>query len=632
MNNDIIQLRQKYGIPTEGISNQSSTQNRVDKLQSAWGITSANPASTPNPSAPTPAESFLSKSGASFKASETGSLTDIPVNIAKTFGNVPSSMRDLVKTAVAPVNPFDINHPMNIGKNTVESAIALKEIISQQGVSEGLKSILGGFADTYLNIGEKIYGGLDKAYNALLDDPKKALADVATHISKIGIEDPMFIPTLLYGGTKTIAGKETDAISRLASTVTRGTDTSIPNVIDPLLSATKATIKGGKELVQTGVEKAKGLVPSKLPIIGDSEALIARVNKINPSKRKEFMAQQGVLPEQWLKDRGIISGREKTVTDLIENFQTMRKNVDEAIDKIPGNFRDQRITVVADESAQFAVATESKGAGRMSQLAEKAKGEGLTAPEINELKRFYEKNVKTGYKKDPTKTSEQVQRATNRDTGIRESLLEIADKNGFPNLREINKEIQASKFLSDEIAGKLIGEGGNNALSLTDIIIATPGLAIDPSYLAGFVGMKALKTETAKVFAAKLLAGFPKVKPIPRADLETITKRASEVLKRQEDLRVETQQAGILAHELQKAGFIMSEGTRGFITENPIPLSRNEQAIIRAAKNHAEQQQIVNYILEQRAKGNAVGEGFIIQDIDNVPILNPKTRFNEPEI
>ncbi len=83
-----------------------------------------------------------------------------------------------------------------------------------------------------------------------------------------------------------------------------------------------------------------------------------------------------------------------------------------------------------------------------------------------------------------------------------------------------------------------------------------------------------------------------------------------------------------MADELQKAGFTMSEGTKGFITENPIPLSRNEQALIRAAKNRAEQQQMVNYILEQRAQGRAVGEGFTVQDIDNVPILNPRERFD----
>jgi len=100
------------------------------------------------------------------------------------------------------------------------------------------------------------------------------------------------------------------------------------------------------------------------------------------------------------------------------------------------------------------------------------------------------------------------------------------------------------------------------------------------------------------------------------------------VLKREEDIRIETQKAALLADELQKAGFSMSEGARGFIMENPIPLTRNEQALIRSAKNMEEQKQIVNYILEQRSQGKAVGNGFTLEDVENVPILNPQERFN----
>ena len=332
--------------------------------------------------------------------------------------------------------------------------------------------------------------------------------------------------------------------------------------------------------------------------------------------------------EQWLRERGIVGTREQTIKQTTENFKSLRQNVDEAFEKIPGNHRDPRITTVADEAAEFAKSTESRETGRMSQLVEKAKGEGLTMSEINEVKQFYERKIKTGYKKDPTKTSEQVQRATNRDTGIREAQLEIADKGGFTNLREMHKEIQANRFLSDEIAGRMEGQGANNMMTITDLIVLIPGLVVDRSFLAGFVAKKLFSTETVRAAAAKILSGSGKPRPLPRADLDEITKRASELLKREEDLRMETQKAALLIDELQKAGYTMSEGSKGFIVENPIPLSRNEQALIRSAENAAQQKQIVDYILEQRAKGNAVGEGFTIQDVDNVPILNPQERFN----
>lgn len=369
---------------------------------------------------------------------------------------------------------------------------------------------------------------------------------------------------------------------------------------------------------------------------GVAESLIANINRINPSKRQEFKMMQGVSEEQWLRQRGIVGSRETTIKQLAENFTALRQNVDEAMAKIPGTFRDNRITAVADEALAHAKAVESPELAAIQELANKARGTGITMSEMNRLKRYYERNVKVGYLKDPTKTAEAVQLATNRDSALREFQFEMADKAGFDNLRQLNKEIQANKFLADEIAGKMEGQGANNLMSLTDWIVATPGLAVDPTFLAGFAGKKLISSEFMKVAAAKALAGFPNVKPLPRADLAEIEKRAQAYLQRQESTRMETEKMALLANELQQAGFTMSEGTRAFITENPIPLSKNEQALIKAARGNAEQKQILQYILEMRTQGKAVGDGFTMQDVDNTPLLNPQDRFDpnkmEPDI
>lgn len=369
---------------------------------------------------------------------------------------------------------------------------------------------------------------------------------------------------------------------------------------------------------------------------GIAQSLVANINRINPSKRQEFRMMQGKSEEEWLMERGIVGSREDTVKKLADNFVALRQNVDDAMSKIPGTFRDERVSVVADEALAHAKAVESPELATIQELANKARSTGITMSEMNRLKRYYERNVKVGYLKDPTKTAEAVQLATNRDSALREYQFDMASKAGFDNLRQLNKEIQANKFLADEIAGKMEGQGANNLMSLTDWIVATPGITVDPSFFAGFVGKKFISSEFAKVAAAKVLSGFPKQKPLPRADLDEIEKRAQAYLQKQEAMRVETQQMALLADELQKSGLTMSEGTRAFITENPIPLSQNEQAMIKAAKNRAEQQQIVQYILEMRAQGKAVGPGFTMQDVDNVPILNPRDRFDpnkmEPDI
>lgn len=493
------------------------------------------------------------------------------------------------------------------GKSIAEPLQKFAEFIGSPIVEKIEQAVPGFSEEVAANVGkitEVVSGKAEQIKQAVGEENYQSLADTAEVLSTF------------YGG-KTVAAPVEKALQE-------GMEAGVRTGKELAESAARIAASG-REMAEAGVRKVGEKVAEKGG--GISESLVANINRINPSKRQQFQVQHGVSEERWLIERGIVGTRDKTVKELANRFQTIRQNVDEALEKIPGNYRDPRITTVADDAAAFAKSVESKQAGRMSQLAEKVKGEGLTTSEINEVKRFYERNIKTGYKKDPTKTAEQVQRATNRDSDIREALFDIADKNGFGNLRELNKEIQASKFLADEIAGKMQGQAANNMMTLTDWIVATPGV-VDPAFFAGFVGKKLLSTETARAFAARALAGFPKVKPLPRADLDLITKKAGELLKKQADIKAQTEQAALLADELQKAGFTMSEGQRGFIMENPIPLSPNEQALIRAAKNRAEQQQMVQYLLEQRAQGKAVGKGFVIQNIDNVSILNPQERFD----
>ena len=86
----------------------------------------------------------------------------------------------------------------------------------------------------------------------------------------------------------------------------------------------------------------------------------------------------------------------------------------------------------------------------MKDLAQKAESQGLTMSEINEVKRFYEQNNKFTYGKDITAGEKSV-RATNIDNNVREWQIDLAEENGFSNLREMNKETQASKFLLDKL-------------------------------------------------------------------------------------------------------------------------------------------------------------------------------------
>lgn len=161
-----------------------------------------------------------------FKAVEGGAGTVLP-NIARTVGNIPSSAARLTRDAIAPVNPFDTNSPLNIGANIVKSAQAATDIVKNRGVIQGAKDVAAGVADIgkkgldlYKKAGEAIYSGLEKnvaEQNSVAKGVGVATANVVSDIAKVGIEDPLFVPSLLYSPTKVRGtGVTTDVISDIS--------------------------------------------------------------------------------------------------------------------------------------------------------------------------------------------------------------------------------------------------------------------------------------------------------------------------------------------------------------------------------------------------------------------------------
>lgn len=233
-------------------------------------------------------------------------------NIAKTFGNIPSSAANLARlTFVDPV------------VNAAKSDKLFQEIYANRGVVEGTKDILGGFADTYLKTGEAIYGSLDKAYNALLDNPAEALKSTTSSFAKIGVEDPLFVPSLLYGGGA--LGKR-DSIAKFADVVTRGADTSIPAVVE----------KGRQILKETAENSAQKAVERTA-----DEILAVEQNYVGGRKANQFsndggvesrtrIAKSGVLKDSISED-GLISTKqpggavERYTAETIDGFEDVVK-------------------------------------------------------------------------------------------------------------------------------------------------------------------------------------------------------------------------------------------------------------------------------------------------------------------
>ena len=166
-----------------------------------------------------------------FPANKDGGVLE---NLARYTGNIPGATYNLAKFALSPINPLDTKSPFNIGKNIVESAIALKDIYKNRGTS-GNKDIAIGTSDTakkgidlVKKAGESIYKNLEQ--NVFNEDSVAKGVGVSagqalSKVAELAINDPTLFPTLIYTPGKVIKG--TDAISKTANLVTQPAETTL---------------------------------------------------------------------------------------------------------------------------------------------------------------------------------------------------------------------------------------------------------------------------------------------------------------------------------------------------------------------------------------------------------------------
>lgn len=256
----------------------------------------------------------------------------------------------------------------------------------------------------------------------------------------------------------------------------------------------------GQEPLRILTPIGKGLMKA-LP---SAEHTLQNMNRLTKGEQAKFSSMVGESQGEWMNKRGIVAGGEDAVDQLANYFINNKKKVDEALLSIEGEYKNPFLDMMAKESAEFAENTLNKWAERMKGLAQKAETQGLTMSEINEVKRFYEQNNKFTYGKDITAGEKSV-RATNIDNNVREWQIDLAEENGFTNLREMNKETQASKFLLDKLVKNTDWSFGNNFFTLTDYITAVWLGSIDVTMLTWLIGKKALTSNWFRANYAKII-------------------------------------------------------------------------------------------------------------------------------
>jgi len=250
--------------------------------------------------------------------------------------------------------------------------------------------------------------------------------------------------------------------------------------------------------------------------------IMQRVARVTKGKQAKFKQMAGESVGEYLTKRNIYGNTEQLTTKLYDRFINSRTEADKGFAKLPGLYKPVPVKTMAEElvsheRAVSPVGAPSRDLARSLELQKKLNSEGLTMSEINELKRMYEFNVKTDYFKTASTKPENISRANNLDSAVRDWQSSQAELLGFKNLREVNRETRLAKRLLDDIGIDNAGSAGNNAVTLTDWIMLSGG---DPTAIAATLVKKGMSSQTIRSAIAEYLAQGQETIPEIKANVE----------------------------------------------------------------------------------------------------------------
>lgn len=449
-----------------GTDIKDSFKKRTEVVQASKNDPSISPAST------------FARTGAQAMGALSDTLGAVTKGVIKVA--LPQSVETGIRETVIPTSIKAVSELTNKYQT-------LKE--NNPIIAEGVNKVLGFAPGVALGVKDIITG-----YNKLKEtNPKQAQTiDDLLSVGQFALD----VATLGEGSNLVKEGADI-AISNTR----RGVTKIIDDIIPP---------GGGSGASATSSKIANKVLPS-------SENIMNKVARIKPNEARQFEQMTGKTVGQYLDETKNFGSPEKIVQVETDKFIQSVKDVDQALESLPGVFKSPEINTVANELVSKAKRVSAPGANapylkRAIELQEKAKTIGLSMSESNELKRLYERNVKLGYNK--LTNADALERATNIDSALREWQVGKANELGFTNIAEMNKQTQASRFIANKLGGKIVDNALLNNMNLTDWIMLSGG---DPTAVGGLLVKKIFTAKPLQAKVAQILSKstkVPTVKPI----------------------------------------------------------------------------------------------------------------------
>ncbi len=443
----------------------------------------------------------------SFKADvETGKV--LP-NVARTFGNIPSSAFALA----TPVNPFNVESPINIGGAAVRGFTKGKDIIEEKGALGGAKQIGSSFLDL-LGKGFKAPG---EAYIKYLEstgylskedmsvDPSKLIqtsfTKPAEFIAKTAIEDPLLIPSFMFGGG---AVKGKDIISKTARPTIEVAEDVAKTVAD-------LTRKSEAQINNTIIKKYKKGVT---PLLHGKTTLgtAARYDKNIITAAKTIEENKPKL--QFTDELGDVVKEGKTpvtLNELAQSLEQTKKSIFSQYDELATKAGDKGLEIkldgIADQLDEFIAnkalqLTSPKTITYAEALKERLEGIGkLDAKTAQEAIQNYNKSLEAYYRNPSYDAASQA----TLDAMIVNKMRETLDKgitgltgeqyqtlkNKYASLKSIERDVLKANL-------KEARKSSKGLIDYTDIFSAGEAVAgimsLNPALFAKGAAQKGIAT------------------------------------------------------------------------------------------------------------------------------------------
>jgi len=226
-----------------------------------------------------------------------------------------------------------------------------------------------------------------------------------------------------------------------------------------------------------------------------AENTMQRAIQINPSDIRKIMKPNiaGVTPARWLLERGLTGSRSELIQKTGAISRVSKSTVDKGLAKISQTYTAKEVPA-AKQAIQVLAKTFKGTAGNeeiIGTLRELAKKKKLTLSDVNGIKRLVDRNIAIYKSTGDVRGGAVAKGLSNVRDRLKVFIEKEASKNGFKNVRKLNKETQVATEIRNAIIKKEAAVNNNRAIGLTDVIVGTvAGVGINPLAGLGIVVAK----------------------------------------------------------------------------------------------------------------------------------------------